>query len=112
MAAIDQGEELDACRTAEPHHGIERRTCRAAGVDDIVDQHDGFARDREGDIGAVEHRRIRSRTQIVTVERDIQLADRQTHAVDARNVPGQPARQRHAACVDADQAQILRAVFV
>ena len=112
MAAVDQGEELDARWTAEPHHGIERRACRAAGVDDIVDQHDCFARDREGNIGAVEHRRIRSRTQIVTVERDVQLTDRQLHTVDARNVPGQPARQRHAARVDADQAQVVRAVVL
>ena len=112
MAAVDQGEQLDARRTAEAHHGVKRRPRRAAGVDDVVDQHDRLARDGEGNVGAVEHRRVRGRTQIVAVERDVKLTDRQTHAVDARNVPGQPARQRHTARVDADQAQVVRTVVL
>ena len=61
MAAVDQGKELDARRTAELHHGVERCARGAAGVDHIVDQHDGLARNGEGNVRPVEYRRVRDR---------------------------------------------------
>ncbi len=97
VAAVDQGKELDARRTAELHHGVERSARGAAGVDHIVDQHNGLARDGEGNVGPVEHRRVRDCGQIVAVERDVQLADRQLHTVDLLDVfspdGGQAARR-------------------
>ena len=110
MAAVDQGKELDARRTAELHHGVERCARGAAGVDHIVDQHDGLARNGEGNVRPVEYRRVRDRGQIIAVERDVQLADRQLHAVDLLNVFCKAAGQRHTARADADQAQVVRAV--
>src|SRR5947199_59447 len=55
---------------------VHRSAVRAAGEEDIVDEHDDAAVDGERDLRLAYHRRVADSRQVVAVERDIDRSQR------------------------------------
>src|SRR5439155_772772 len=105
MAAVDQGSELDRLRAPEVDEGVERGADGPAGEEDVVHEDDDLALDREGDVGAADHRRAAD-AEVVAVERDIEGADRHRGAVDLGDLGREPVGERDAARAEADEGEL------
>jgi len=66
--------------------------------------------DGKGHRGALDDRVFREHAQVITVKGDVQDADRYGLAFDLFDLAGNPLRQRHAAALDANQADIFQAL--
>ena len=106
MAAVDQDGELDRAGPAEVAQGVERRPDRAAGVEDVVDEHDQAA----VDAGVGQHRGLQradtAQAQIVAIERDVDGADVDAAAGERLDAGGEPSRERCAAGRDPDEDEV------
>src|SRR5579885_3359476 len=107
VASVHQDRELDLGRPAEVDQPVHRRAGRPAREEHVVHQHDGQARDVEGDRRLPEHRLLLAERQVVAVERDVQLADGHLRLLDLLDPLGQPVGEVHAAGADADQREPL-----
>ena len=76
VAAVDEHGQLDARGSAEVDQLVERGADRAAGEEDVVDEHHGAAVDREEDVGALGDGLRGQAREVVPVERDVEGADR------------------------------------
>src|SRR4051812_8555844 len=81
---------------------------RAAGVEDVVHQYDVFALHRKRDLGGADHRLDIHRGEIVTIEIDIENADRDRALLQCLDLSSKPLRQRDAAPADADEGQLVQ----
>src|SRR5690242_4556155 len=109
VAAVGEDGQLHALGPAVAEERIDRRADRAAGVEDVVDEHDRHPLERE-----VEARRAHERLRVsrrdaapdvdvVAVEGDVELPERDLRATQLLDPLPQPLRERHAAGVDADE---------
>src|SRR6202163_1632482 len=103
-SAIDQHRELDFFRPSVVEQLVDRRANRAAGVEDIVDEHDVASlhlerQCRRRDLGAQTFLSV-----IVAVERHVDEAYR----VLSRQEGGEPLGEPRAAGIDADQLGVHR----
>src|SRR5215204_1480886 len=109
MAAIREAGELDARRPAVVEECIDRRADRAAGVEDIVDEDDGAALERELELRRAEDRLGVARwlaatdLDVVAVEGDVQRAEIELSSGEILDQAAEPMRQRDAARLDADE---------
>src|SRR4029079_18062348 len=71
VAAIDQYGELDRLRPSEIDQRIHGRTDGPPGEEDVVDQQDAAAVDRERNVRALDDRVLHASIEIVAVERDV-----------------------------------------
>ena len=76
MAAVDQHQQLHARRASLIEQRVERRADGAAGIEHVVHQNHVLAGDWERDVGRVQHRLMRDRGKVVTVEIDVENSDR------------------------------------
>ena len=113
MAAVGDNGELDAGRAPVIEERLDRGADRPAGVEDVVDEDAGHSLERE-----VERRRADERLRVprrlagpyvdvVAVEGDVQLAERDLGRRQLGDAAAQPLGDRHAARVDADQGDAL-----
>ncbi len=103
MAAVDQHRELDLRRAAVVEDLVDRGADGAAGVEDVVDDHDRAAVDRELELARVDDRRARpERSEVVAVEADVDEAERDPRLQELAGQRLQPLREDRAAAVDAD----------
>src|SRR5215217_415760 len=101
MAAIRQDRELDARRASELEQRVDRGADRPAGVEDVVDEDDrpvdGIERKRRvADYRRVSRRAIAADVDVVAVERDVELPERQLHAGALGDEAPEALRERHA----------------
>ncbi len=75
MPAVDQDRELDRLRAAEVDQRVHRRADGAAGEEHVVDQQDAATLDGEGDVGALDARRLQAAVEIVAIEGDVDDAE-------------------------------------
>src|SRR5262249_52178952 len=82
---------------------------RAAGVEDVVDQDHGHPLEREVEAGRA-HERLRvprrlaaADVDVVAVEGDVELPERDLRAGELLDALAEPLRERHAAGVDTDE---------
>src|SRR5438093_6859012 len=107
MPAVYQHGQLDLRRPAQIYESVHGRTDRAAGKQHIVHQHHLQVRDLEGYRGLPQNWLVFPDREIVTIERNVQFADRDLGTLDLLNPPCEPVRQMHAAGSDADQRHFL-----
>ncbi len=106
MTAVDQHRQPNRQWAPVVEQGVEGRPDRAAGEEDIVDQIDDLVVDGVGQNRLLEHRLLVSRsprTDVVTIERDVEPADRHLAASGLLEGARQAIGQRDAAGVDAHQ---------
>ena len=75
VAPVDQHGELDGARASVVADRVERGPHGAAGVQHVVDEHDGHAGDVEAEV-ADRTRRDRPKADVVAVEAGVDRADR------------------------------------
>ena len=106
VAAVDEDGELDRAGPAEVAQRVERRAHRAAGVEDVVDEHD----EPVVDAGVGQHRGLQradaAQPQVVAVERDVDGADVDRRAGERLDAGGEPPGERGAAGRDADEDEV------
>ena len=111
VATVDEDGELHPRGAPVLEQGVDRGADRAAGEEDVVDEHDRLALEREVELGAaddrlrVERRPAAADEHVVAVERDVDGADVDLHARALGDERPQPVGKRHAAGVDADERQ-------
>jgi hypothetical protein len=112
MAAVGEHGQLHALGPAVAEERVDGRADRAAGVEDVVDEHDRHPLEREVERGRA-HERLRvpgrlaaAHVDVVAVKGDVELAEGDLDAAQLLDPPTQPLRERHAARVDADERDL------
>ena len=110
VAAVAEDGELHPLRAAVVEERLDRGAHGAAGVEDVVDEDDGAVGEVEVDVGGVDDRLRGGRlgADVVAVEGDVEVADRQLGAGQLAEEDVEAAGQDGAASVDADDRQTLR----
>ena len=108
VAAVDEHGEAHDVRAAEVVHRVEGRTHRAAGVEDVVDQHHRLALDAARRHLGVLRAARRVVAQVVAVHRHVERTDWHVHALDVLDPGSDPSRERDAAARDAKQHELAR----
>jgi hypothetical protein len=109
VAAVGEYGQLDALWPAVAEKRVDRRADRAAGVEDVVDEHDGHPFEREVEAGRADERlRVPRRlaaadVDVVAMEGDVELPERDLRAGELLDALAQPLRERDTARVDADE---------
>ena len=88
---------------------FKRRPDGPAGKDHIIHKDHDLVLDIEGDVRGLRHGLGLARCQIVPVHRDVQAPDRRLHPSISLDFCGKPFGKMHAAPLDADEDEILRA---
>src|SRR5579859_7164306 len=109
MPAVDQADELNGPRTAEIDQRVEGGADGAAGVQDVVDQHDGLVGDIDGDRRRAQRARG-ALMHVVAVQRDVQFAQRYLNALEFADTLLEPAGQWQPARPQPDQDHRLNAL--
>ena len=109
MAAVAEDGELDPLRAAVVEEGVDRGAHGAAGEEDVVDEDDRAPGEVEVDVGGVDDRLRGGRlgADVVAVEGDVEVADRQLGAGQLAEQGVQAAGEEGAAGVDADDRETL-----
>ena len=110
MAAVDEHGELHALRTAVVEDRLDRRSDRAARVEDVVDQDDGLALEGKVEPGRLDDGLrvgplLGAKGDVVAVEGDVEGAGRDARARVLLDQVAQPLGQGRAPGVDADEPE-------
>src|SRR5687767_3415069 len=111
MTAVDEARELDALGASVVEERLDRGPDRAAGVEDVVDEHAGHPLERE-----VERRRADERLRVqrriaaaqldvVAVEGDVEGAELDLFVGSLGDQTAQTMRERDASRVDPDERE-------
>ena len=84
MAAVGQHGELDAVGAPVVEQGVDRGARGPAGVEDVVDEHDAVVLEPEGQVGAVHDGVGGSRREVVAVEGDVDVPERDSLLEEVR----------------------------
>src|SRR5258706_666433 len=103
MAAVDEHGELDGLGAAEVDELVEGGAHGAAGVEDVVAEHDDAVVERARQVGALHLRLGGDGGQVVAVERDVEDADRDLLPFHSLDLGGDLLGHGDAAGADADQ---------
>ena len=109
MTAVDEHRQLDALGPAIVEERLDPCADRPAGVEHVIDEHDGLAFEQE-----VERRRADDRLgmarrttsadlDVVAIEGDVDGAEVRSRAGPLLDQPSQTMRERDAARLDADE---------
>src|SRR5579864_1632559 len=114
VAAVDDDGELDPRRAAVVEERLDRSADRAAGVEDVVDEHDGSSLEREVELrlahdGLRMQRRLAAAdADVVAVEGDVDGADLGRLARALLDQPRETLRDRDAARLDPDERDLAK----
>ena len=115
MAAVADDGELDTGGPAVVEERVDRGPDRPPGVEDVVDEDAGAALEREVDPRRADERlRVQRRVaaadlDVVSVEGDVDGAEREVGAGELLDQPPQALGQEDAARVDPDQRDLVEA---
>jgi hypothetical protein len=112
VAAVGQHGELHAGGAPVVEQRLDPGARGAAGVEDVVDEHDRVALEPEREVRVV-HRRIdRPGRDVVAVEGDVEVAERHLLVEQIAHQPVQAGGEVRAAAVDADERHGLPGVLL
>jgi hypothetical protein len=109
VTAVDQADQLDGAWSAQVDQRVQGGARGAAGVQHVVDQDDRLVRDVDRDAGRAQGAR-RVLVDVVALQRDVELTEWDAGAFELANALLEPAREWHAARLQADQDERLDAV--
>ena len=107
MAAVDEHRELDPVGPPVVEQRVDRRAHRAPGEQDVVDEHERASAELEVEVGRVDDR-LRlglARSEIVAVERDVEVAERDLGPGQLADQGVETRGEHGAARVDSDQSE-------
>jgi hypothetical protein len=114
VAAIDDDCELDPCRAAVGEERLDRGADRAAGVENVVNEHDRAALERKVELRfphdrlRVQRRFAAANVHVVAVEGDVDRAELGCFPRPLLDQPREPLRDRDAARLDADECDLAQ----
>ena len=108
VAAVGEHRQLHARGATVVEQRLDRGADGASGEEDVVDDHDRFAREVEVDVRGVHHRGLGPAGDIVAVEADVEIPERNLRVEQLFELHLQPPRQKRAAPMDADQRRSRR----
>ena len=91
---------------------IDRRAHGAAGVQDVIEEHDDLVGDIEGNARVVDGAAGQERVQIVAIQRDVHLADGDILAVALLDDFGQPFGDVRPAGAHTDERHLIEAAIL
>ena len=103
MAAVDEDCQPDRHRPPLVGDRVERGAHGAAGVEHVVDEHDGVAAHLRQRVAALHDRGMRDPRQVVAIEGDVERPDRDRCTLVLLDERRQPSCERDAAAADADE---------
>ncbi len=112
MAAVGEHGELDAGRAAVVEQRLDRGADRAPGEEDVVDDDDRARVDVEVQVRRVDDGRAAAGRDVVAVEGDVEVAERDVDVVQLGDEALQALGEHGAAAVDADEREPLRVAAV
>jgi hypothetical protein len=107
VAAVDERGQLDAARPAVVEERLDCGAGRAAREEDVVDEHHRAGAEVEVQVRGVDDGRLGPLADVVAVEGDVDVPQRDLVAGELADECVQAARDDRAARVDADQRQAL-----
>src|SRR5262249_22163528 len=113
VAAVDEHRELDARGAAVVEERLDRCADRAPRVEDVVDEDDGAAVEREVELRLADERLGVQRSfaaahlHVVAIEGDVDGAELGRLAGALSDQPCKALRERDAACLDADECDAV-----
>ena len=111
MATVDEDRDLDPLRPAELEQRVDRGTNRPPRREDVVDEDDRSAVERNRDLRRASNLRTGfapvPNAGVVPVEGDVEGADGQLEPAPLADQTLQALRERQAARVDTDQNDVL-----
>ena len=113
VAAVDEHGELDARGPAVVEERLDRSADRAAGVEDVVDEHDRPPVEREVELRRAderlrcERRLAAADRHVVAVEGDVDCAERGLDSGALVDQAREPPRERYAAGLDPDERELV-----
>src|SRR6266849_7753156 len=112
MGAVNQYAELHLLGTSLAKQGIQGGANGPAGVENVIDQDDVLAGDREPNLGLLHHRFRAQGGEVVAIQSDVQGADRDRSFLDACDHLSQALGNRHSSPADAHQSELGGAVVL
>src|SRR5579862_86239 len=111
MAAVDQDAKLHLLRTTFIEKSVQGGTRGAPGVKDIIHQNDLFSGDTNANFGFLYNRLWTDSGKIVTVERNVQGAQRDRFLLNSFDHLAEALGKENAATANADDRQVLGAII-
>src|ERR1700722_18457371 len=111
MSAIDEHQQLHQARPAMRKQCIEGGASGSARVENVVDQNDLFALDGKTNFRFLHHRLGPERGEIVSIESDIEGADRNLFLLDLLNHFAEPFSDRNSAAANSHQSQVFESAI-
>ena len=108
MAAVDQDRQLHRSGPAEVAQGVEGRPDGAPGIEHVVDEDDDGVVDATARHHGALERAMRFGPQIITVEGDVEVADRDVGAGELVDLGTQTGRETRSAGGDSDEDDARR----
>ncbi len=109
VTAVDEHGQADRLRPPEVDERVHRGADRPSRVQHVVDEDDGPPVDARRQLRALDHGLLRDQREVVAIEGDVERPDRHLCPLVLEDRRGDPPRERHAATLDADQQQAVRA---
>ena len=110
VAAVDKDCELDTCGPAVLEERLDRGADRAAGVEDVVDEHARRAAQVEVERRRVHDRLLLTHHGVVAVERDVDRSERDLLPAPLLDQARKPLGERDTTRVDADEREAAEVV--
>ena len=111
MAAVNEDGELDAAGATQVHDGVEGGADGAAGVENIVHEHDALGIQVERDVRGVD-RRSEVGEVVVAVEADVEASQRDAHPLDTLDLVHEFLCEQIAAGHDTHKREVLNALVL
>jgi hypothetical protein len=108
VAAIDEDRESDRLRPPEVDESVHCGPDRASRVEDVVDQDHRPPVEVEREVRSLHHGLLGNDRQVVAIEGDVEGADGQVDRLVLADRIRDPAGQRDAPALDADQGEAVR----
>ena len=112
VAAVGEHGELHAGGAAVVEQRLDPGARGAAGVEDVVDEHDRVVLEPERQVRGVHRRVDRAGGDVVAVEGDVDVAERDLGVEQVAHQPVQAGGEMRAAAVDADERDGLAGVLL
>jgi len=110
VAAVDEDEQLNAPGAALIEERVERGADGATGVEDVVREDDVTAVDVEANVTLFDDGARTGGGEVVAVEADVEDSGVDGGLLDGLDELGEALGERHAAALDADEAEVGAAV--
>lgn len=112
MTSIDQTGQFDLVRSSEIEESFDRSPDCSPCINDVIDQDDPMILHSGLNPGFADDRTFRQKTQVITVEGDVEGAHGDFHSLDALQILLYPFGQRNTPTVNTDEVYRMHIIIL